>query len=177
MRNIKFIIGFVSCILTSITYAQVTSGDLVTLHSVTTTEMNNLTPTATAGALVFNTDALRVYEFDGTNWLQIAVEDNIINTVTGNYTFTPADSNNIVFVNNGTNDITLTIPTGLPIGFTVSVYQQVTTATAGTVSIAGATGVTLRNRLNRTIMAGQNSGIGIVSLAANVFYLTGDLKR
>lgn len=159
-------------LITCSLFAQVTSEQLVTLNSVNTAEMNTLI-SPTAGALVFNTDINRVYEFDGTNWLQIAIEDSVVNTQTGNYTLTLADQNNIVDINNGATNVTITIPPGLPIGYKVNVFQRGT----GIVTIATTGVVNMGNRLSRTICAGQNAGFGIVAIAADSYILTGDLRQ
>ena len=49
-------------------YSQVAPESLVKIHSAATTiEMNTITPDA--GALIFNTEDLRLYVFDGTSWI------------------------------------------------------------------------------------------------------------
>ena len=67
---------------------------------------------------------------------------------------------------------TLTIPSGLPIGFNCTVIQygtgQVTFASSGT---------TLKNRSSLTKTAGQYSMVSIVSVTTNVFVLSGEMSN
>ncbi|WP_369049404.1 hypothetical protein [Tenacibaculum sp. UWU-22] len=94
-----------------------------------------------------------------------------VKEVTTNYSLTAQDSGFIIYVNSSTNR-TITIPSGLPIGFNVSVYQQGT----GVVTFNGGSGTTVVNRLGRSKTAGQYAGVGIVQYTNNQFTLTGDLK-
>jgi len=68
--------------------------------------------------------------------------------------------------------MTLTIPSGLPIGFNISLYQIV----SGEITIVGS-GTTVKNRLLRFKTAGLDAGVGVICTAANIFYVTGDLKK
>ena len=90
---------------------------------------------------------------------------------TSNYTLKASD-NGKVFTFNSTSAITLTVPSGLFVGFNISIYQTNT----GKVTISGATGVNILNRLNRFKTAGKNAGAGLVCTSSNSFHLTGDLK-
>jgi hypothetical protein len=67
---------------------------------------------------------------------------------------------------------TLTIPSGLPIGFNCTVIQYGT----GQVTFAGS-GTTLRNRSSLTKTAGQYSMVSIVSVATNIFVLSGEMSN
>ncbi|CAM1372996.1 hypothetical protein [Tenacibaculum xiamenense] len=105
----------------------------------------------------------------GTQWRDPATAE-VVNR-TSNYTLI-ADDNGKVFTFNSTSDITLTVPSGLPVGFNISIYQTNT----GRVTISGAAGVTILNRLSRFRTAGQHAGAGLVSTSTNNFHLTGDLR-
>ena len=91
---------------------------------------------------------------------------------TGNYTLTQGD-NETIFTFNSSAAITLTIPSGLPVGYNVSVYQTGT----GKVTIVGSGGTSIKNRLSRFRTAGKDAGVGIVSTSIDVYHLTGDLRR
>lgn len=106
----------------------------------------------------------------GTDWIdpKLATVEN----KTANYTLT-ADDNGKVFTFSSATDVTLTVPNGLPVGFNISIYQT----NAGQVTIAGAGGVTILNRLSRFKTAGQHAGAGLICTSTNNFHLTGDLKR
>lgn len=164
-------------------YTQITAGDLVVTHSVTTIDMTGLTATTTAGALAFNTNNNRIYEFDGTNWFLKLVTRNVVpTTILGNYTLSAIDNNAILAVNSAV-DVTITVPFGIAIGpsgnsvgYNVLVYQV---GTGRVTIIPPSTGPTtlLNNRLNRFTTAGQFAGISIISTANNVFQITGDLRQ
>lgn len=91
---------------------------------------------------------------------------------TGSYTLDWHDSG-AVFTFNSATDINLTIPSGLPIGFNISVYQL----GAGNVVFTPAAGVTLSNRLSIFVSAGPGAGVGLVSTGTDAYHLTGDLKK
>ncbi|SEB37097.1 hypothetical protein SAMN04489761_0224 [Tenacibaculum sp. MAR_2009_124] len=105
----------------------------------------------------------------GTQWNDPATAE-VVNQVS-NYTLT-ANDNGKVFTFNSTGNLTLTVPSGLPIGFNISIYQINT----GRVTISGAGGVSILNRLSRFTTAGQHAGAGLVSTSTNNFHLTGDLR-
>jgi len=123
------------------------------------------------GALFYDNIAKNVYIYTDTGWSRLYIAPKIIKINT-NYTLTEADDGNVIKAENIT-DITLTIPQNLPIGFNVSVYQTNT----GTITITGASGVTLRNRLSCFVTAGKDAGAGIISTEANNFHITGDLTK
>ncbi len=169
MRNLLLVILIL--LYTTNAIAQIDNESLLSLPGATTTDINAI-PTATIqeGALVFDTDRKKAYKFNGTEWKELLTAPSVF-PKTGNYTLVAADNGNILTFNSST-DITLTIPAGLDIGFNVSIYQ----IGAGKVTISGAGGVTIRNRLNRFRTAGLDAGAGIVCTANNIFHVTGDLK-
>lgn len=91
---------------------------------------------------------------------------------TANYTISLGESGAVVTFNSA-SPVTLTIPTGLPIGYNISVYQ----IGNGQVTISGASGVSVKNRLSIFKTAGKDSGVGIVCTATNTFHVTGDLTK
>ena len=93
-----------------------------------------------------------------------------VNTKTTGYTLTAGDNGSVLTFDSAT-DVVLTVPSGLPIGFNVSVYQL----GDGTVTFT-ASGTTLKNRLSRFTTAGKDAGAGVVATGTDSFHITGDLK-
>jgi len=89
-------------------------------------------------------------------------------TKTGNYTLVPADSGSVIAINSAT-DITITVPTGLGAGFSVT-FVQINTGKA----VFSGSGLTVRNRQSHTKSAGQWAVVGIAGYAADTAVLTGD---
>ncbi|WP_109853374.1 hypothetical protein [Aquimarina sp. AU58] len=154
------------------TIAQIDANALLGLPGATTTDINGIsTATIQEGSLVFDTVKKKVFQFNGTEWKEL-LESPSVFAKTGNYTLVDTDNHNILTFNS-TTDVTLTVPAGLPIGYNVSIYQL----GAGKVTVTGAAGVTIKNRLLRFKTAGLDAGAGIVCTATNTFHITGDLKR
>ena len=98
-----------------------------------------------------------------------AVKDYVdfesLNDQTGTtYSLQPSDSGKVVTLNNA-SAITLTVPAGIPAGFNCTIVQK----GVGAVSFVSGTGVTIANRLSRTMTAGQNAVATIVSISSNYF--------
>ncbi|MDH4403273.1 MAG: hypothetical protein QE264_03395 [Flavobacterium sp.] len=87
------------------------------------------------------------------------------------YTLQSSDSGKVLTMNNA-SAITLTVPSGLPVGFNCTIVQK----GAGAVTFVSATGVTTANRLSRTMTAGQNAVATIVSISSNYFITSGDMQ-
>ncbi|WP_238527913.1 hypothetical protein [Aquimarina agarivorans] len=152
----------------------VTRNDLMRLPVGSTTSINNLPmTTADEGQIIFNSTLKKIFEYNGTEWKQL-LEDRLTPVVvplTASYTLINSNNTNVLTFDSAT-DITLTIPTGLPIGYNISIYQ----IGDGQVTITGAGGVQIKNRLSRFKTAGRDAGVGIISTATNIFHITGDLK-
>lgn len=136
-----------------------------------TTSISDVTAPLIEGTIIYDSPSKQVYAYDGTQWRRIYYAP-IVAPKTANYTLTSQDDGNVITFNSATN-VTLTVPAGLPIGFNISIYQIGT----GQVTITGAGGVAVRNRLSRFVTAGINAGAGIISTATNVYHVSGDLKR
>ena len=146
------------------------SDELVKIHSVTTVEMNAIV-NPEEGSFAFNTDDKHMYQFDGTTWQKLLQSKSRVKSLTSNYTLIEADDGCALNFNSS-SDITLTVPTGLPIGYNVSVYQSGT----GQVTVTGS-GTTIKNRLLRFKTAGLDAAIGLLCTNTNIFHVSGDLKR
>jgi hypothetical protein len=105
-----------------------------------------------------------------------AVKDYVdfesLNDQTGTtYSLQASDSGKVLTLNNA-SAVTLTVPAGLPAGFNCTIVQK----GAGAVSFVSGTGVTIANRLSRTMTAGQNAVATIVSISSNYFITSGDMQ-
>lgn len=88
-----------------------------------------------------------------------------------NYVLNSADNNYLIFINNGSTDITITVPTGLISGFQCGFMQQ----GAGIVTFVNAVGVIINTPTGLKIR-GQNYDAFIEKvLATEVYHLSGDI--
>ena len=99
------------------------------------------------------------------------ISSSALNTQTGTtYTFIAADNGEIVTFNNGST-ITVTVPTGLPVGFNCTSIQL----GAGQVGFTAASGVTLNAYASGFKIAGQHGSAALISYTSNVYNLSGTL--
>lgn len=87
------------------------------------------------------------------------------------YTFLSSDNGDVLTHDNASG-CTLTIPTGLPVGFSTTV---ITLNSAGTVRFVAASGVTLNSFANYTRLAGQHASASLISYTTNVYNLAGNV--
>ena len=93
-----------------------------------------------------------------------------INSQSGTtYTLLSTDDGKIIVWNNA-NGVTLTVPTGLSVGFNTTIVQTGT----GQIGITG-TSVTLNSLDNKLKTAGKYATVGIISYSTNVFVVAGGL--
>lgn len=148
-----------------------TTDELVQIHALTTAQRAALSTPIVEGTLVFDASVKKLYVYADAQWQELIFIPKVYEK-TGDYTLTQGD-NGAILTFNSASAVTITIPTGLPIGYNISVYQigtgKVTIASDGTTSI--------KNRLSRFRTAGKDAGVGIVSTATDVYHLTGDLRR
>lgn len=94
-----------------------------------------------------------------------------INSQTGTtYSLLAADNGEIIVWNSASSGVTLTIPSGLPVGFNCTVIQ---TGTAS-IGITGS-GTTLNSFEGKLRTAGQHAAVSIISYSSNVFNIAGGL--
>lgn len=168
MKTAIFILSFLFSLFG---YSQAPLADeLVQIHNATEAEMNAIS-NPTEGSLIYNTTKKRAYQYTGTTWRKLIVEKEIVKQLNSNYTLTPADDGCALKFNSATN-ITLTVPSGLPIGYNISIYQ----AGNGKITVTES-GTTIKNRLSRFTTAGLDAAVGLLCTSANTFHLSGDLKR
>lgn len=164
LKHIMLLLPFIG-------FSQIDANSLFGLPTATTTQINLITGPINKGALVFDTSLNKVFQYNGTNWRQITDGLRTVTEKTASYTLALTD-NYTVLTFNSTNNVILTVPSGLPETFNVSVYQTGT----GKVEFEGDGGVTLISLKNRFKTAGQDAGAAIIATATNSFHLTGDLK-
>jgi hypothetical protein len=88
---------------------------------------------------------------------------------TTNYTLVPQDSGKFLHISSS-SAINLTVPAGLPTGFTVTFCQN----GPGTVTVITGSGVVIRNRQSHNKTAGLYSIVSLVSTGSNGYILAGD---
>jgi len=109
---------------------------------------------------------LSSYDFNGN---AISNFDASINDQTGTtYTLAAGDNGKVVVLDNA-SAVTVTIPSGLGVGFNCSFVQK----GLGQVSFS-ASGTTVNNRQTHTKISGQYGVASVVSYAADTFVLAGD---
>ncbi len=143
-------------------------GSLIQATTITTSASNTL---ALAGLQSGNAnDSILMITSSGV--IKRTSNFPLVNNKTASYTVSVSDHNTVITINSS-SATTITIPSGLPVGFNISIYQIGT----GRVTIAGASGVTLKNRLTRFRLAGKDAAAGIVITASNVAHVSGDLSK
>jgi hypothetical protein len=98
------------------------------------------------------------------------ITSNAINALTGTtYSLLTTDNGKIITWSNA-GGVTLTVPSGLPVGFNTTVIQ----IGAGAVGITGS-GTTLNSFEGKLRTAGQHAAVSIISYSSNVFNIAGGL--
>lgn len=98
------------------------------------------------------------------------ITSNAINALTGTtYSLLAADNGKVITWNNASG-VTLTVPSGLPVGFNTTIIQIGT----GSVGITGS-GVTLNSFEGKLRIVGQHAAVSIISYSSNVFNVAGGL--
>jgi hypothetical protein len=100
------------------------------------------------------------------------ITSNAINAQTGTtYAFLTTDNGKIVTFNNASTT-TVTIPTGLPVGFNCTAIQL----GAGQVGFTAASGVTMNAYASGFKVSGQHGAAAVISYSTNIFNLSGTLS-
>ena len=99
--------------------------------------------------------------------------ENLQKTITSSYTLTALDNNYSIMIDNGGNQITITVPTGLPARINIGFIQQ----GSGDITISGS-GTTIRTPLTGAFkIKGQNYNAYLEQVgSSNVYQLLGNLK-
>ena len=88
---------------------------------------------------------------------------------TTNYTLVRQDSGKFLHMSSSTS-MNLTVPSGLPVGFTVSFCQNGT----GSINIVTGSGVFVKNRQDHTKTAGYGAVASLICTGSNGYIFTGD---
>ncbi len=138
------------------------------------TGLSGSTALATAaGLLVYNTTSSGnvlpgYYYWNGTLWIQISNGLIVDSSKTSSFSVAAADNNKLFLINSSTS-VTVTVPSGLPLGFACQFIQT----GAGAVILLGGSGVTL-NSANGLTSRAANSAVGLVLSSSTVGYVFGD---
>ena len=129
-----------------------------------------------AGLLIYNTATAGTapnnvvpgyYYWNGTAWTQISNGLILDASKTSSFQVAAADNNKLFLISSST-PVTVTIPTGLPVGFSCQFIQT----GAGVITLLGSS-VTL-NSANGLTSRAQNSAVGLVMSSSTVGYVFGD---
>jgi hypothetical protein len=115
--------------------------------------------------------ATNVYNELGTKANKLAT----IETISANYTLVINDAGKIKEATN-TNPITITVPLETTVGFAVGTQIAVLRNGAGTVTFAGASGVTVNSVDAKLAIKGQYSSAALLKTATNTWQLVGSLE-
>jgi hypothetical protein len=85
------------------------------------------------------------------------------------YTLSTNDNGMVIVFTNG-SAVTLTVPSGLGVGFSCSIVQY----GAGQVTISAGSGATLRLRASSNKTGGQYAIVSLLSVVADEYIVTGD---
>jgi hypothetical protein len=138
------------------------------------TGLSGSTALATAaGLLVYNTTSSGnvlpgYYYWNGTLWIQISNGLIVDASKTSSFSVAAADNNKLFLINSSTS-VTVTVPSGLPIGFACQFIQT----GVGAVILLGGSGVIL-NSANGLTSRAANSAVGLVLSSSTVGYVFGD---
>jgi hypothetical protein len=134
------------------------------------------TSSAAAGLLIYNTASAGTapnnvvpgyYYWNGTAWTQISNGLILDASKTASFQVAAADNNKLFLISSSTA-VTVTIPTGLPVGFSCQFIQT----GAGVITLVGSS-VTL-NSANGLTSRAQNSAVGLVMSSSSAGYVFGD---
>jgi hypothetical protein len=132
--------------------------------------------TPVAGLLIYNTATAGsapnnvvpgYYYWNGTAWTQISNGLILDASKTASFQVAAADNNKLFLISSSTA-VTVTIPTGLPVGFSCQFIQT----GAGVITLVGSS-VTL-NSANGLTSRAQNSAVGLVMSSSSAGYVFGD---
>lgn len=132
--------------------------------------------TPVAGLLIYNTATAGTapnnvvpgyYYWNGTAWTQISNGLILDASKTASFQVAAADNNKLFLISSSTA-VTVTIPTGLPVGFSCQFIQT----GAGVITLLGSS-VTL-NSANGLTSRAQNSAVGLVMSSSAAGYVFGD---
>ncbi len=96
-------------------------------------------------------------------------DTSIVSEITGTSKTLSSTDNGLVLMFTSGTAVTITVPTGLPVGFTITAIQ----AGAGQLTFS-ASSTTINNRQSHTKSAGQWAVVSLIQRTTNNFVLAGD---
>jgi hypothetical protein len=94
---------------------------------------------------------------------------------TANYTLVLEDRGKVIEVNSASN-LTITVPTNTNVAFATGATVVVTRRGSGDVTIAGASGVTLRSEDNKLKIGKQYAAVALIKIGTDEWLVAGNLK-
>jgi hypothetical protein len=118
-----------------------------------------------------------VFVSEALNAFEAGLNETIpLNAQTGTtYTLVAGDAGDLVTLTNASS-ITLTVPTNASVPFAIGTQITITQSGAGTVTVAGAVGVTVNSPDGDLKLRTQWSAATLIKLATNSWILIGDIK-
>lgn len=120
------------------------------------------------GQFVFLTGSNSLVRYNGSAWVSALPSGTTVSEQSTSRAITAADANSYIYA---TGTITITIDDEIEIGETINFVQN----TAGAITFAAGSGVTLNSKDSLLTTAGQYAGASVTKKAANLYYLVGDL--
>ena len=146
----------------------------ILIPRLTTAQRNAIVPfSSDKGLLVYDTDIENFFFYNPVNGLWASINTGKVSTITEtSYTLSIYDYGKILDFTASSN-ITLTVPSTLPLGFQVSITQ----AGSGNITFTGSNGMIINNRWGGTKTSGQWAKAGIEVRATNSSVLSGDVRQ
>ncbi|MCX6194281.1 MAG: hypothetical protein NTX34_07350 [Cytophagales bacterium] len=152
------------------------------IGSETDVTANNLTNATAIGyqAKVNSSNTVQLGNSNVTNVNTsggLTANASITDDITSDLTINTSNSETYkgkIIICNPTNPITITFSSSLPTGFNCMVLQK--SADANKITIAGGSGVTIKNRNNYTATAGNYALLTIVHIGSNILVTAGDMQ-
>ena len=180
--------NFVNLMLASSTATEASSGThvLVSQLAIKPIALTNSTATTTNAATLYIegsatgsatiTNNYAVWVDDGDVRLDgTLLVTNQFNRQTASYTLVASDRGKIIEMNVAGANI-LTIPTNASVPFPIGTEIQVLQYGAGQTTIAGASGVTTRSKLDQLKIANKWTGVTLVKVGTDEWYVIGNLS-
>lgn len=121
------------------------------------------------GQFSYLTGSNQLTKFNGASWENANfAEESAVQEKAIDYTIVAGDANSYIYA---TDEITITVADVLQPGETINFIQN----TAGAITFAADTGVTLNSKGDLLSTNGQFSGASLTCKASNSYYLVGDL--
>jgi hypothetical protein len=138
-------------------------------------DLDDVTVTGVAGGDIFE------YDSGSSKWVNRVGTDVFspavvtIDEKTAAYTLALSDRNRLIRVNSSSN-LTVTVPTNATVAFAVGSKVDLWRQGTGNVTVAGASGVTLRSADNAVTLADRYSGATLMKIGTDEWLLVGDLE-